>query len=67
VPSATEWISLADFFELYRERIHVRVGNSISLGVIELVSAMIGLYEAIVTPPGQPAELGEPKAPEPQN
>lgn len=53
VQSAQEWLSFSEFIELYRERLFVRVGNSISLGVIELVSALLGIYEAFIVPPGK--------------
>lgn len=59
VQSAQEWLSLSEFIELYQERLFVRVGNSISLGVIELVSALIGIYEAIIVPPGKPIDPGD--------
>jgi hypothetical protein len=61
VLTTTEWLTLTEFFEIYQTRMQVRVGSRISLGVIELVSALIGVYEAIITPPG------EPKTAEPQN
>lgn len=52
VPSFQGWLSPEQFFILYQAQF------SGGRGVIDLVSALIGIYEAIVTPPG---ELKEPE------
>jgi hypothetical protein len=49
-PTFEGWLSLDQFFILYQAQF--KGGR----GVIDLVSALIGIYEAIVTPPGEPKE-----------
>jgi hypothetical protein len=52
VPTFQGWLSPSQFVMVYQAQFN---GGR---GVIDLVSALLGLYEAIVTPPGQPAEPG---------
>jgi hypothetical protein len=61
VPTFQGWISPSQFLMLYQAQFD---GGR---GVIDLVSALIGLYEAIVTPPGGPAEPGQPAGSADQN
>jgi len=49
VPTFQGWLSPSQFVMLYQAQV------SGGRGVIDLVSALIGLYEALVTPPGQAA------------
>ncbi len=49
VPTFRGWLSLEQFSILYRAQFN---GGR---GVIDLVSALIGIYEAVITPPGEPA------------
>jgi hypothetical protein len=49
VPTFQGWISPSQFLLLYQAQFN---GGR---GVIDLVSALVGLYEAVVTPPGQAA------------
>jgi hypothetical protein len=49
VPTFQGWLSPSQFVMLYQAQFE---GGR---GVIDLVSALIGLYEALVTPPGAPA------------
>jgi hypothetical protein len=49
VPTFQGWLSPSQFVMLYQAQFH---GGR---GVIDLVSALVGLYEAVVTPPGAPA------------
>jgi hypothetical protein len=58
VPTFSGWLSPSQFALLYKAQF--RGGR----GVIDLMSALLGIYEAIVTPPGGP---GEPKEPDAQN
>lgn len=53
VPTFQGWISPPQFIILYRAQID---GGR---GVIDLVSALVGLYEAVVTPPGETAALAD--------
>jgi hypothetical protein len=50
VPTFQGWLKLSQFLMLYQAQFN---GGR---GVIDLVSGLVGLYEAVVTPPGQPAE-----------
>jgi len=50
VPTFQGWITPSQFLILYQAQFN---GGR---GVIDLVSALIGLYEAIVTPPGHPQD-----------
>jgi hypothetical protein len=61
VPTFRGWLSPSQFVMVYQAQFN---GGR---GVIDLVSALIGLYEAVITPPGGPAEPGEPAAPGDQN
>jgi len=49
VPTFQGWLRPSQFIMLYKAQFD---GGR---GVIDLVSALIGLYEAVVTPPGEPA------------
>ena len=48
-PATQDWLSLKQFFILYQAQFN---GGR---GVIDLVSAMVGIYEAVFEPPGEPA------------
>jgi hypothetical protein len=48
VPTFQGWLSPDQFVMLYKAQFH---GGR---GVIDLVSALIGIYEAVLTPPGEP-------------
>ena len=48
VPTFQGWISPSQFLILYQAQFH---GGR---GVIDLMSALLGLYEAVITPPGEP-------------
>ena len=47
VPTFRGWLSVEQFFILYQAQF--RGGR----GVIDFVSALIGIYEAVMTPPGE--------------
>jgi len=53
VPTFQSWLSPSQFLMLYQAQFQ---GGR---GVIDLVSALIGLYEAVITPPGGPAPAGQ--------
>lgn len=55
VPTFQGWLSPDQFVILYQAQFH---GGR---GVIDLMSALFGLYEAIVTPPGGPGSPAEAK------
>ena len=53
VPTFRGWLSLEQFWILYQGQFN---GGR---GVIDLVSALIGVYEAVITPPGEPVASDE--------
>jgi len=61
VPTFRGWLSPSQFVMLYQAQFN---GGR---GLIDLVSALIGLYEAVITPPGGPLEPGEAAASGNQN